>query len=80
MPRRLRYVPAGHPVEITQRIFHGRFLLRPSRAVNQVVYGVLGRAVRKYRMAIHAFTFLSNHYHLTISLWMLSNKHESSAT
>jgi putative transposase len=67
MPRRLRYVPAGHPVEITQRIFQGRFLLRPSRAVNQVVYGVLGRAVRKYRMAIHAFTFLSNHYHLTIS-------------
>jgi hypothetical protein len=55
MPRRLRYVPAGHPVEITQRIFQGRFLLRPARAVNQVVYGVLGRAVRKYQMAIHAF-------------------------
>jgi REP element-mobilizing transposase RayT len=67
MPRRLRYVPPGHPVEITQRTFQGRFLLKPSPEMNRVVKGVLGRAVRKYRMVLHAFTFLSNHYHLIIT-------------
>jgi REP element-mobilizing transposase RayT len=67
MPRRLRFVPAGHPVEITQRTFQGRFLLKPSPEMNRVIQGVLGRAVRKYQMVLHAFTFLSNHYHLTIS-------------
>jgi hypothetical protein len=67
MSRRLRYVPAGHPVEITQRTFQGRFLLRPSTEMKRVVLGVLGRAVRRYRMPLHSFAFLSNHYHLTIS-------------
>jgi REP element-mobilizing transposase RayT len=67
MPRRLRFVLPGQPVEITQRTFQGRFLLKPSPEMNRVVQGVLGRAVRKYRMILHAFTFLSNHYHLIIT-------------
>ncbi len=67
MPRRLRYVPPGHPVEITQRTFQGRFLLKPSPEMNRVIQGVLGRAVRKYQMVLHAFTFLSNHYHLIVT-------------
>jgi putative transposase len=35
--------------------------------MKRVIQGVLGRAVRKYQMVLHAFSFLSNHYHLTIS-------------
>ena len=67
MPRRLRYVPPGHPVEITQRTFQGRFLLKPSPEMNRVIQGVLGRAVRKYQMVLHAFSFLSHHYHLIVT-------------
>ena len=67
MPRRLRHVLPNQPVEITQRTFQGRFLLKPSLEMNRVIQGVLGRAVRKYNMILHAFTFLSNHYHLIIT-------------
>jgi REP element-mobilizing transposase RayT len=48
-------------VEVTVRTVHGRFLLRPSRAVNDLVVGVIGRAQKKYGMKIHALAVLSNH-------------------
>ena len=67
MPRPLRFVPKGAMVEITLRTVHGRFLLRPSRALNDVVVGVIGRAQRKYEMRIHAIAVLSNHLHLALS-------------
>lgn len=35
--------------------------------MNRVIQGVLGRAVRKYSMILHAFVFLSNHYHLIVT-------------
>jgi hypothetical protein len=49
-------------VEVTVRTVHGRFLLRPSHAVNDLVVGVIGRAQKKYGMRIHALAVLSNHY------------------
>lgn len=61
MARPLRFLPPGSMVEITVRTVHGRFLLRPSRAVNDLVVGVIGRAQRKYGMRIHALSVLSNH-------------------
>ena len=68
MPRRLRFVPAGGSlVEVTTRTLQGRFLLKPSPRLNSIVLGTLGRAQRRYDMRIHAFTFLSNHYHLLLS-------------
>ena len=60
MPRPLRYVPPGAMVEVTLRTVHGRFLLRPSRALNELVAGVVGRAQRRYGMRIHALVVLSN--------------------
>lgn len=51
-------------VEVSSRTVHGRFLMRPSREVNQLILGVLGRAQAKYGVEIFAFIFLSNHFHL----------------
>jgi hypothetical protein len=45
-------------VEVTMRTVHGRFLLRPSRTVNDLVVGVIGRAQRKYGMRVHALAVL----------------------
>lgn len=54
-------------IEVTMRTVHGRFLLRPGRALNDVVTGVIGRAQRKYGMKIHALVVLSNHMHALLS-------------
>ena len=51
-------------VEITSRTQHGRFLMRPSEEVNELILGVLGRAQAMYDVVLHAFIFLANHYHL----------------
>jgi REP element-mobilizing transposase RayT len=55
-------------VEITSRTQHGRFLMRPSKVVNDLVLGVLGRAQAKYDVALHAFTFQSNHNHILATM------------
>ena len=51
-------------VEITSRTQHGRFLMCPSEKVNDLILGVLGRAQAMYGVALYAFCFLSNHFHL----------------
>lgn len=61
-----RYVPDGALVEVTTRTIHGRFLLRPSRDLNSIVRGVLGRAAARYEVGIVAFATLSNHWHLLL--------------
>ncbi len=69
MARRLRFIPPGGALaEITCRTFQGCYLLKPSPAVNDLILGVLGRAQRLYPVEVHAFVFMSNHYHLLISV------------
>jgi REP element-mobilizing transposase RayT len=69
MSRRLRFIPEGGAlVEVTCRTVHGRFLLKPTAALRSIVLGVLGRAQRLYPVELHAFVFLSNHYHLLLSV------------
>jgi REP element-mobilizing transposase RayT len=69
MARRLRFIPAGGAlVEVTCRTIQGRFLLKPTDELNSIVLGILGRAQRLYSVDIHAFVFLSNHYHLLLSV------------
>ena len=43
-------------------------MLRPSAEVNEVVGGVLARAVQQSAgsVRLHAFTFVSNHFHLVV--------------
>jgi REP element-mobilizing transposase RayT len=63
MGRPLRFVPPGALVEITTRTVHSRFLLRPSAEVNDLILGILGRAQSLFPVRVHAFVFLSNHWH-----------------
>lgn len=66
MPRRLRFIPPGSLVEVTNRTVQGRPLLRPSKRLNEVLLGVLGRAQRQHGMEIVAVVCLSNHFHLDL--------------
>lgn len=69
MSRRLRFLPFPETlVEITNRTIHGRMLLQPTRHLREITLGVLGRAQRLFGVEIHAFVFLSNHYHLLITV------------
>ena len=69
MARRLRYVPPGGALfEVTCRTIHGRLLLRPSPGLNDVALGVLARAARLASLLVHAYAFLSNHYHLLVTV------------
>lgn len=54
-------------MEVTCRTVQGRLLLRPSRRLNEIVLGVLGRAQARYGMTVHAFVAMSNHLHLLLS-------------
>lgn len=68
MPRRLRYVPPGSLVEVTCRTVQGRLLLRPSAILTELTLGVLARAARLYPVEIHGYAFLSNHFHLLLTV------------
>ena len=66
MPRPLRYIPENALVEVTCRTLQGRYLLRPSRDLNEIVVGILARAAARYDVRVCAFVFLSNHAHLLL--------------
>jgi hypothetical protein len=57
MGRKLRYAPEGGALfEITDRTIQGRPLFRPSRELNEVVLGILGRAQRLYGVTCSILT------------------------
>jgi REP-associated tyrosine transposase len=67
--RRLRFLPEeGTLVEVTCRIVHGRYLLLPSPLRDEIVLGVLARALAKYGARCIVFAFLSSHYHLLLEV------------
>ena len=68
MSRQLRHFEPGSVLEITTRTIHGRYLLRPSKKLNRLVVGVLARAAAMYGVSLHVFTFVSNHYHLILTI------------
>lgn len=69
MGRRLRYVPEGGGlVEVTCRTVQGRYLLTPQRDLNRLIVGILARAQGEYPVRLHACVFMSNHYHLLLSV------------
>lgn len=67
MGRPLRMIVPGQAMIITMRCFQARFFLRPSKRVNAIVAGVLGKAQQRYHMEIHYFVVLSNHLHLYVT-------------
>ncbi len=65
--RRLRFVPEGGAlVEVTCRSIQGRFLLKPSPVLNELIAGVLGRAQELYPVDICGLIYTSNHYHMLL--------------
>ncbi len=52
---------------VTRRCLERRFLLRPSRSANRIFLYILAVAARRYRIQVHAYCVLSNHYHLIVS-------------
>lgn len=65
MGRRLRFIDNDSGVvEVSARTLQGRFLLRPSPEVNEIILGALGRAQSRYGVELYAFVFLSNHFHI----------------
>ena len=69
MARKLRFIPEGGAVvEVTCRTLQGRFLLKPTEELGPIIIGVLAQAQKLYPVEIHAFVFLSNHYHLLLSV------------
>lgn len=52
---------------ITRRCTQRRFLLRPDALVNNLLLYLLSLAAERHEIEIHAFVFLSNHYHLVLS-------------
>jgi len=69
MTRPIRYTPYPNALfEITLRTLHGRLLLTPSKDLNEIILGILGRALSLYpEIKLHCFVFVSNHYHALIS-------------
>lgn len=59
------FVP-GEIYLLTIRCFQGRSLLRPSERTNEVLGGVLARAVRMTGVELFAFAFASTHMHLLV--------------
>lgn len=70
MSRHPRYVPPGGAlVEVTYRTVQGRHLLRPDRALNELLLGALGRALDHCpEVGLVGVVVLSNHLHLLLSV------------
>ena len=68
MTRRLRYLPETiSMVEVTNRTIGSMFLLKPSKKLEKVITGIIGRGQRMYPVLIHSLSFVSNHCHLLSS-------------
>lgn len=68
MGRPIRYMPEPHTIfEVTCRTIQGRYLLRPSKKLNDLVLGVIGRSAKRYPVKLYIFVVLSNHMHIILS-------------
>ncbi|MCC6997023.1 MAG: transposase [Deltaproteobacteria bacterium] len=57
----------GSTYLVTRRCTQRQFLLRPSRTTNEILSYCLARAALLYGIELHAYCFLSNHYHLVLT-------------
>jgi REP element-mobilizing transposase RayT len=65
--RKLRFIPEGGAlVEVTTRTLHGRYLMKPSPQLNEIVVGVLAKAQEYSPVRVCALVFMSSHYHLLL--------------
>jgi len=62
-----RQILPGKTYLITRRCSQRQFLLRPSDTINQICSFCLFYAAQKYHIQVHAFCFMSDHYHLVVT-------------
>jgi REP element-mobilizing transposase RayT len=62
-----RQILPGKSYLVTRRCSERRFFLRPSRRANAIFSYVLAVAAARYRIRVHAYCVLSNHYHLVVT-------------
>jgi REP element-mobilizing transposase RayT len=62
-----RQILRGTTYFVTRRCTQRQFLLRPSRATNQVVQYLLAVAAERYGIELHAYCVMSNHFHLVVT-------------
>ena len=62
-----RQILPGVTYLLTRRCSQRQFLLRPSRRTNAALLYVLALAAERTGVLLHAFCFLSNHYHLVVT-------------
>lgn len=62
-----RQILAGTSYLITRRCFQRQFLLKPSPTTNGIFLYVLAVAARRFRVRVHGFCVLSNHFHLVVT-------------
>jgi REP element-mobilizing transposase RayT len=51
---------------ITSRTIQSRFLMAPSEKTNELIGGILARAVRQCKVELFAYVFTSNHFHAMV--------------
>ena len=66
MGRPLRLFEPDGVYFVTGRCLQARLLMRPSERVNDIVGGVLARAVHRFDVEVFSFVFLSNHFHMLV--------------
>ncbi len=64
---RPRQIFKGSTYLITRRCTQRHFLTRPSEEINEILLFCMIRAANQYGIQIHAFSFLSNHYHIILT-------------
>jgi REP element-mobilizing transposase RayT len=64
MGRPLRWLEPDRIYFITNRCIQARLLLAPTARVNQIVGGVLAKAVNEFNVEMFAWSFVSNHFHI----------------
>lgn len=62
-----RQVLPGTTYLITRRCAQRQFLLRPSPTTNAIFRYVLAVAAKRFRVELHAYCVLSNHFHLVVT-------------
>lgn len=53
--------------EVSTRVTGNELIAVPTKEVTDTILGVIAYGQRKHKVAIHAFVFLSNHYHMLVS-------------
>lgn len=65
--RPLRSSLPGGLYEVSTRVTGNELLAVPTKEVTDAILGVIAYGQRKHKVAIHAFVYLSNHYHMLVS-------------